>query len=57
MQFAMPYGDFSNSARHERSKTQTVKTKQKPRKTEILRGFFPTPTLKRYPLTATSYSC
>ncbi|MGF6876468.1 hypothetical protein OKW35_005940 [Paraburkholderia sp. MM5477-R1] len=57
MQFATPYGAFSNSAHHERSKTQTVQTKQKPRKIEILRGFFPRLTLKRYPLSATSYSC
>ncbi|MGF6853552.1 hypothetical protein OKW29_002439 [Paraburkholderia sp. CI3] len=38
-------------------KKQTVQTNQKPRKIEILRGFFPRLTLKRYPLSATSYSC
>ncbi|MDH6153235.1 capsule polysaccharide export protein KpsC/LpsZ [Paraburkholderia sp. WSM4179] len=37
-------------------KKQTVQTKRKPRKIEILRGFFPRLTLKRYPPTATSYS-
>ncbi|MGF6916143.1 hypothetical protein OKW28_000316 [Paraburkholderia sp. 40] len=57
MQFATPYGAFSKSARHEHSKKTTVQTKQKPRKIEILRGFFPRLTLKRYPPSATSYSC
>ncbi|MGF6606363.1 hypothetical protein OKW45_001263 [Paraburkholderia sp. WSM4175] len=37
-------------------KKQTVQTKEKPRKIEILRGFLSRPALKRYPPTATSYS-
>ncbi|MBB5421868.1 hypothetical protein HDG40_000009 [Paraburkholderia sp. JPY158] len=56
MQFATPNGAFNKNARHEHSKKQTVQPKQKPRKIAILRGFLSMLTLKRYPLSATSYS-